>query len=161
MAVFAYYIASIIKQYFLKSQFSLKNPQIPFSWLLFQNPNFKQSEIPNSNCRNPNLPFTPKTRPGYMENCSAMHLCWTIGPLHRQILILAGATAQQIWDLQPGLFLTHTKNHLSSVLHIASAQMPSLRQATVDVGRQKLKPAYPYWRITFWGEVFRGRCLCS
>ncbi len=24
-----------------------------------------------------------------MEDCTAMHLCWTFGPLHRQKLILA------------------------------------------------------------------------
>ncbi len=33
-----------------------------------------------------------------MEDCSAMHFCWTISPLHRQKLILASAKAQPIWD---------------------------------------------------------------
>ena len=35
-----------------------------------------------------------------MDDCSAMHLCWTISPLHRQKLILASAKAQPIWDLK-------------------------------------------------------------
>ncbi len=38
-------------------------------------------------------------RPGCIEDGSAMHLCWTIGPLHRQKLILANAKAQPFWDL--------------------------------------------------------------
>ena len=33
-----------------------------------------------------------------MEDISAMHLCLTIGPLHRQKLILDCAKAQPIWD---------------------------------------------------------------
>ncbi len=33
-----------------------------------------------------------------MEDCSTMHICWTLGPLHRQKLILAIAKAKPIWD---------------------------------------------------------------
>ena len=33
-----------------------------------------------------------------MEDCNAMHLCWTISLLHRQKLILASAKQQPIWD---------------------------------------------------------------
>ena len=33
-----------------------------------------------------------------MEDCNAMHFCWTISPLHRQKLKLASTKAKPIWD---------------------------------------------------------------
>ncbi len=41
-----------------------------------------------------------------MEDCNAMHFCWTISPLHRQKLILASTKVQPIWDFQKQIFGT-------------------------------------------------------
>ncbi len=38
-----------------------------------------------------------------MEDCNAMHFCWTISPLHRHILILASAKEQPNWDFHKNL----------------------------------------------------------
>ncbi len=60
------------------------------------------------NVCNPGQPLIKKndllTRPGWMEDCNAMHKCWTICPLHRQKLILANAIAQPIWDFWQSSF---------------------------------------------------------
>ncbi len=47
------------------------------------------------------------TKPGCVEDCSAMHKSWTIGPLHGQKLILASAKAQPIWYLLSPPVLMH------------------------------------------------------
>ncbi len=41
--------------------------------------------------------MSPKNSPGGMEDCSAMHKCWTMGLLHRQNLLCSSAKAQTIW----------------------------------------------------------------
>ncbi len=42
-----------------------------------------------------------------MEDCNAMHKCWTIGPLCRQKLTLAYAKAYPVWDFAPELLYSH------------------------------------------------------
>ncbi len=55
-----------------------------------------------------------------MEDCNAMHFCWTISPLHRQKLILAIAKAQPIWDCLLVREPWHTFNKkILSALHFA------------------------------------------
>ncbi len=70
------------------------------------------------------------TRLGCMEDCSAMHKCWTnIGPLHRQKLILAYAVCYSIASL--GL---HVYNILAcqSVEASRFATQPSRRALLTD-----------------------------
>ena len=67
---------------------------------------------------------------GCMEHCNAMHICWTLGPLHRQRLILASAKAQPISDfhdtffelLPPGVqcasINVHSLDYVNNILHI-------------------------------------------
>ena len=56
------------------------------------------------------------TRPGCMEDCSAMHIsdiCWTIGPLHRQKLILASASAKCTIALKSQLIAKERQSKMS------------------------------------------------
>ncbi len=48
-----------------------------------------------------------------MEDCNAMHLCWTISPLHRQKLMLASGMGFATQNTITGLEITK-RNYLSA-----------------------------------------------
>ena len=65
------------------------------------------------------------TRRGCMEDCGAMHKCWTIGQLHRQKRILAMTKAQPIEDSQKVVIFHKTLLKTSFMCHLDSICKPN------------------------------------
>ena len=65
-----------------------------------------------------------------MEDCRAMHLCWTYGPLHRQKLILASAKAGPIWDFSVSKIVHYINSEKGMDFHLIMILFTNLIQTS-------------------------------